>query len=73
MELEFAIEVGANGKAFGSIAGKEIAEELAKHGIEVDKKSVVLASPIKMVGSYEVEIKLYKGVAGKIKINVQAK
>ena len=73
MELNFAIEVGANGKAFGSIAGKEIAEELAKQKIEIDKKSVVLNSPIKMVGSYEVEIKLYKGVSGKIKVNVNAK
>ena len=52
---------------------KRIAEELAKLGIEVDKKSVVLASPIKMVGAYDVEIKLYKGVSGKIKVNVQAK
>ena len=68
-----AKRIAANGKAFGSIAGKEIAEELAKLGIEVDKKSVVLASPIKMVGAYDVEIKLYKGVSGKIKVNVQAK
>lgn len=73
MELMFAIEVGANGKAFGSIAGKEIAEELSKYGIEVDKKSVVLSTPIKMVGTYDIEIKLYKGVSGKVKINVQAK
>ena len=73
MQLDFAIEVGANGKAFGSIAGKEIAEELSKKGISVDKKQVVLDSPIKMVGSYDVELKLYKGVAGKIKVNVKAK
>ena len=73
MELVFAIEVGANGKAFGSISGKEIAEELSKKGIVVDKKQVVLNNPIKMVGAYNVELKLYKGVSGKIKVNVQAK
>lgn len=73
MELLFNIEVGSNGKAFGSIGGKEIAEELAKCGISIDKKMVVLNSAIKMIGSYEVEIKLYKGVSAKLKINVQAK
>ena len=73
MELVFSIEVGANGKAFGSISGKEIAEELSKKGIVVDKKAVVLNSAIKMIGLYDVEVKLYKGVSGKIKVNVQAK
>ena len=73
MELIFSIEVGSNGKAFGSISGKEIAEELAKHGISIDKKQVVLNSAIKMVGAYDIELKLYKGVLGKVKINVQAK
>ncbi len=73
MEFVFPIEVGANGKAFGSISGKEIAEELAKHGVAIDKKAVVLNSAIKMIGVYDVEIKLYKGVSAKIKINVQAK
>ena len=73
MELVFNIEVGANGKAFGSISGKEIAEELSKKGIAIDKKQVVLNSAIKMIGVYDVEVKLYKGVSGKVKVNVQAK
>ncbi len=73
MELVFNIEVGANGKAFGSISGKEIAEELSKKGIVIDKKQVVLNSAIKMIGVYDVEVKLYKGVSGKVKVNVQAK
>ena len=73
MELVFNIEVGANGKAFGSISGKEIAEELSKKGIVIDKKQVVLNAAIKMIGVYDVEVKLYKGVSGKVKVNVQAK
>lgn len=71
--LEFEIEVGERGKAFGSIGGKEIAEELAKLGYAVDKKSIVLNVPIKREGTYDVELKLYKGVSGKIKVNVKAK
>ena len=71
--LEFAIEVGERGKAFGSISAKEISEELAKKGYEVDKKSIVLDAPIKRIGSYEVSLKLYKGVTGKLKVNVKEK
>ena len=73
IEVNFAIEVGERGKAFGSISGKEISEELAKMGFTVDKKAVVLDTPIKRIGVYEVVLKLYKGVSCKLKINVKAK
>ncbi len=73
VEVEFLIEVGERGKAFGSISGKEISEELAKLGYEVDKKAVVIDSPIKTVGVHEVVLKLYKGVSCKLKLNVKAK
>ena len=73
MELQFAIEVGERGKAFGSIGGKEIAEELTKQNIVIDKKAVILDSPIKREGVYEVDLKLYKGVSAKLKVNVKAK
>ena len=71
--LNFSIEMGDRGKAFGSIAGKEISEELSKQGFTVDKKDVVLDKPIKTAGLFEVELKLYKGVSSKLKINVSAK
>lgn len=73
LELEFAIEVGENGKAFGSISGKEISEKLAGLGYTVDKKNIEVKEPIKRAGSYEVLVKLYKGVSAKLKINVSAK
>ena len=73
IEVNFAIEVGERGKAFGSISGKEISEELAKLGFTVDKKAVVLDTPIKRVGAYDVVLKLYNGVSCKLKINVKAK
>jgi len=71
--LAFEIEMGERGKAFGSITGKEISEELGKMGYTVDKKDVVLDKPIKTEGAFEVELKLYKGVSCKLKINVKAK
>ncbi len=73
VELEFKIEVGANGKAFGSISGKEISEELASLGYSIDKKNIELKQTIKCEGTYEVVAKLYKGVSAKLKVNVVAK
>lgn len=73
VKLEFKLELGSNGKAFGSISGKEISEELSKLGYTVDKKNVVLSNPIKTVGNFEVEAKLYKGVSVNLNIVVEAK
>ena len=71
LNLEFKVKTGDNGKLFGAITSKEIAQELNdRHGIEVDKKKVVLAEPIKCTGSYEVEIKLYANISGKLKVSV---
>lgn len=72
IELKIAIEVGANGKAFGSVTNKEISEELCKNGYQVDKKCINI-QPIKTTGKFEAELKLYKGVTGKLKLNVTAK
>ena len=71
--LNFQIEMGERGKAFGSITGKEISEELGKMGFVVDKKDIVMDKAIKTEGVFEVELKLYKGVSCKLKLNVKAK
>ena len=70
-ELIFKINAGGNGKTFGSITAKDIAEELKKkYFVEVDKKKVMLEEAIKTLGIYHIEIKLYEGVSGKIKVSV---
>lgn len=71
--LNFEIEVGENGKAFGSISSKEISEKLASLGFSVDKKNISMEGNIKTVGNFEVEVKLYKGVSAKLKVQVNAK
>ena len=73
VKLNFQIEMGERGKAFGSITGKEISEELSKLGFEVDKKNVCIDKAIKTEGLFEVELKLYKGVSCKLKVCVKAK
>ena len=70
--LEMSLEVGANGKAFGSITGKEVGDKLAELGIDVDKKKIELQT-IKTIGSFVAVARLYKGVSAKIKINVSKK
>ena len=71
--VNLTVQVGENGKAFGSISAKEISEELTKMGFEIDKKKIDLAQPIKVQGNYTVDVKLYKGVTGKVKLNIVAK
>ena len=61
---------GANGKLFGSVTSKEIAEKLNEEfGIDVDKRKIV-AEDIKQYGTYEVEVKLYAGISAKLFVMV---
>lgn len=63
------VKTGENGKLFGSITSKDIAEELKKqHGIDMDKKKFVLDEAIKTAGEYTVEIKVYPEIAAKLKV-----
>ena len=70
--LEFSVKAGENGKIFGGISTKEIAENLEKqYGIKVDKKKIELKEAIKTLGITNVDIKLYEGVIGKIKVRAR--
>ena len=72
-ELRFKIKAGENGKTFGSVTAKDIADELnKKYFVEVDKKRVGLADAIKTIGVYTIDIKLFEGIVGKVKVNVIA-
>lgn len=69
--LKLPVKSGENGKVFGSITAKEIAENLEKqYQIKVDKKKITLQEPIKILGMFNIEIKLYDGVTAKLKVNV---
>lgn len=73
MVVNFDLEMGERGKAFGSITAKEISEELLKLGYNVEKKNIYVEKPIKTEGNFVVDLKLYKGVNCKLKISVKAK
>lgn len=66
-----AAKGSAQGKMFGSITGKEIAEELTKMGFNVDKKQIVLKTPIRAVGNYQVNVKMYAELAVTISVTVE--
>ncbi len=65
---------GADGRMYGSVTSKEIAEQLmAQHGITIDKRKITLADPIKAFGTYLPEVKLYPEITGKITVVVSDK
>lgn len=69
--LTIKVKAGENGKIFGGVTAKEIAENLkTQYNIEVDKKKINLTETIKVIGTRTVDIKLYEGVIGKLKVNV---
>ena len=62
---------GAQGRLYGSVTGAEIAEALkAQHDIEVDKRKIDLAEPIRTVGETEVIVKLYPEISAKMTVRV---
>ena len=69
IKLEFKVKAGENGKIFGGVSSKEIAEKLEKdYQIKVDKKKIELKEAIKILGIKNVNIKLYEGVVGTVKV-----
>lgn len=69
INLSIKVKAGENGKIFGGVTAKEIAEELNKqYKIDIDKKKIVLSENIKNIGSFDINIKLYEGVLGTLKV-----
>ena len=71
--LKVRVKAGENGKIFGGVTSKEISEGLKKdYNIDVDKKKINLSDTIKNLGTITVDIKLYEGVIGKLKVDIIA-
>ena len=65
------IKAGEGGRTFGSVSTKEIATAFKEqHGVEIDKKKIVLPESIKSFGNYEVAVKLHPQVTGKLTVKV---
>lgn len=71
--LDIKVKAGENGKIFGGVSAKEISEMLDKeHKIKIDKKRIELKETIKTLGIHTVNIRLFEGIVGKLKINVES-
>ena len=69
--VQFTEKIGPDGRTFGSITNKKIAEELEKQfGIKIDKRHIQVASPIRSTGLIDVPVKIYQDVTGVINIRV---
>ena len=71
IRLDIKVKSGENGKIFGGVTSKEISDVLKdKYSINIDKKKIELKETIKIVGITTVDIKLFEGIIGKVKVNV---
>ena len=70
-ELHIAVRVGEEDKLFGSVTPIDIAKKLHEEGFEVDKRKILLESPIKELGEYDIAIRLDDGITSNIKVFVE--
>lgn len=71
VSIELARKAGESDQLFGSVTSADISEALETKGYTVDKRKIVLADPIKVVGEYDVPIKLHRDVTPSIKVVVR--
>lgn len=71
LTLTFKVKVGKNGKIFGTISSKQIAEELNNKGFNIDKKIIELDHQIDTLGIHKVSIKLHKKVVASLTVSVK--
>ena len=68
--LTFKVKTGREGKLFGAISLKQVAEELSKLGIEIDKRKFVDKGPLDELGFHHIGVELYKGIIGKVHVQI---
>lgn len=72
INISIDVKSGEDGKLFGSVTSKDIAEAIAAQGIEVDKRKINLPEPIKRLGEYEVSVKVRQDVIATVKLEVKS-
>ncbi|MBU1702385.1 MAG: 50S ribosomal protein L9 [Candidatus Eisenbacteria bacterium] len=71
ISLQIAVQVGEDDKLFGSVTSADIAQALADEGIEIDRRTIQLEEPLKVLGVYTVKVKLHPEVDSKVKVLVR--
>ena len=70
LKLEIAVRAGDRDRLFGSVTNREIAELIAREGIEIDRHSITLPAPIKTVGDHRVVVHVMPGVEAQVTVTV---
>jgi large subunit ribosomal protein L9 len=74
LEVSIPVDAGESGKLFGSVTSQDIAVAVqAAAQIDIDKKKIELAEPIKVIGQYSVPVKLFQDVSATLKVNIEAR
>jgi large subunit ribosomal protein L9 len=72
VSVKFTRKAGEHGTLFGSVTAIDVAEKLAEQGYQMDRRKIQLPSPLKLVGEYDVPIKLHREVSAIIKVKVES-
>ncbi len=70
MQLEIAVKSGEKNRLFGSVTNREIAELIAREGIEIDRHDIHVRQPIKTLGEHKADVRLSPGVDVQITVTV---
>ncbi len=71
VSLELTRRAGENDQLFGSVTAADISESLAAKGFQIDKRKIALSEPVKVVGEYEIPVKLHREVTASVKLAVR--
>jgi large subunit ribosomal protein L9 len=72
VSLTFTRKSGEHGTLFGSVTAIDVAEGLTAQGYKIDRRKIQLSNPLKVVGEYDVPIRLHREVTSTIKLKVEA-
>jgi large subunit ribosomal protein L9 len=70
LDLKFPVKVGTTGKIFGSITTLQISRLLKELGYEVDRKDITFSEDVNKIGTYSINVKIYKDVIAEVKLDV---
>jgi large subunit ribosomal protein L9 len=71
VSLELTRKAGENDQLFGSVTSADISEALAAKGFNVEKRKIALQEAIKVVGDFEIPVKLHREIATNVKLSVK--
>ena len=72
LELTFSLKAGTQGKVFGSVTNRDLAQALSARGIAIDRGKIHLADPLRTLGTHRVEVRLLPDLRAELRVEIQA-